>query len=138
MRDILPHQFIFLDEMHVTRKDLDRPYGWAIKGERAYGVGYTIGKSRFNITAAFSLRGFIAWDIAFVDSSSANDNSNDNGMNTQVKFVRFMSDVLIEQGLLQDFPNPESVLVLDNASVHDVPQVRETIQRIGCGFFNTP
>ena len=35
LEGINPWELIFLDESHVTRRDMNRPNGWAIRGERA-------------------------------------------------------------------------------------------------------
>ena len=149
--DVEPQQFIFLDEMHVSRKDLRRHKGWAKKGKRAVAKGITVGKNRFNITAAFTLQGFVAWDIAYQKSSkeggledwdpdrgAANISIDDEGRNTQLKFAMFLGDVLAGNSVIQPHPADRSVLVFDNASVHSIPEVIAEIEALGVIVFNTP
>lgn len=62
---------IFVDEMHVSRKELRRFRGWGLKGKRVEDKGITVGDKRFNVTAAMGVNGMVAWDIASVGSQDA-------------------------------------------------------------------
>eukprot|EP00952_Eustigmatos_sp_NYUAD-ZCMA_P011741 47525-Eustigmatos_ZCMA.PRE.1 len=127
VQDMRADQLIFVDEMHVTRRDVRRFRGWGLKGKRVVDRGITVGDKRFNVTAAMGINGFVCWDIAYVGDKQ----SGTHGTNTAEKFCYF---VLVLLGrVLRPFPQAFSVIICDNASVHTVPDLEAII--IGQGNF---
>jgi hypothetical protein len=122
-------QFVFCDKMHLTREDeTARRRGWRVAGSQ---IGLkAVGTRRFNVTAALSVRGFVAWDIAkVIEGRTADDEA--------LNFVTVVTECL--SLLLMPHPCPESVLVTDSASIQDVPGLEDyVVNTLKCVFLQTP
>ena len=140
VQDIPVSYLLFVDEMHVTRRDVRRFRGWGLRGQRVYdNHGITVGDKRYNVTAALSLDGFVAWDIAYVRSTGAqNPLAGDQlGANTGLKFCRFVTEVLVER-VMGEYGEPRCIMVADNASVHEVEGLEQYLLEAGRMTINTP
>jgi len=65
------------------------------RGGGAVVRGFYIGNVRYNVTAAFSLRGFVAWDIRKCDPKRSDTAGAVMGTNNQEKFNEFVAFNLV-------------------------------------------
>ena len=108
--------FIWVDETGSDARDMLRRYGYALRGLRAE-------------TRSLLVRGRRISSIAAIDSTGLVDVYNTNGTVNGEIFYDFVRGSLIPNML--PFPNPRSILVMDNCSIHHVDFVREFIQDCG-------
>lgn len=97
------NQFLWLDESHVNDKTLNRSHGWQIKGERAvfrqlFGRG-----TRYTVSAAIDCFGIVDY-VVFRGSCTAH--------------LLFKWMLYSLGAHTNPFPQPHSIIVLDNASIH--------------------
>ncbi|VDC02747.1 unnamed protein product [Peniophora sp. CBMAI 1063] len=111
-----PWMLVFLDESAADRRTARRTYGWAPIGDRARRHDYFVRKKRYSILPAISLSGVVYLDII---ARSWNGE----------QFDRYL-DALLD--MMQPYPNPNSVLVMDNSSVHHFEGVRQKVEARGC------
>ncbi|OJT10703.1 hypothetical protein TRAPUB_12796 [Trametes pubescens] len=107
-----PHHLVFADETHFNRITLRRRFGWAPLGHRARRRDFFVRGKRYSILPAISLDGVI--HLTVQDHSYTGE-----------EFADFVQGVL---GQMQPWPLPNSVLVMDNASIHRVPEIREMVE----------
>lgn len=129
-------QLVFADESHVNRHVTRRAYAWAPTGDRArrrdffvrgtrcvimpytctspnsFDELFTDIQYRYSLLPAMSLDGILALDISTTSYTSAT-------------FYNFVSR-LVER--MQPYPNPNSVLILDNASIHRAQELRAMVE----------
>ncbi|TFY62431.1 hypothetical protein EVG20_g6705 [Dentipellis fragilis] len=117
-----PDQLVFVDESHFNRLTLRRSYGWAPIGNRARRRDFFVRGKRYSILPAISLDGILHLDV--FDRPVTGD-----------LFSGFISDLLDQ---MQPFPNRNSVIVMDNASIHKVPGIREAIEEHGMRLLYLP
>ncbi|CDO71854.1 hypothetical protein BN946_scf184939.g78 [Trametes cinnabarina] len=110
-----PEQLVFVDETHLNRETTRRMYGWAQCGRRAHRREFFIRGQRYSILPALSLDGIIALDV-FETSLTAE------------KFTLFIEMVL---DCMNPFPQRNSVLVMDNPSIHHAEGLRELVEARG-------
>jgi hypothetical protein len=108
-----PEQLVFADESHFNRLTLRRSYGWAPRGNRARRRDFFIRGQKYSILPALSLDGILHLEV--LDHSFSGK-----------EFADFVEGVLNQ---MQPWPLPNSVLVMDNASIHKVPGIREMVLR---------
>lgn len=108
-------QLVFGDESSFDRRTTYRPYAWALKGRRAYRKVFFVRGKRYSILPALSLDGILFCDIV-------------EGSFTAARFLEFVRGLLDK---MQPYPGPNSVLVLDNCSIHKAPEIRELIESRG-------
>jgi len=123
---VRPHQFIFLDEMHLSRREALQFRGWGLKGSRVVANGITAGGRRHHVTAAMDLEGMLCWDICVVDDRAQPQQGAiaalyDRGNNTAWKFQNFIYYVL--GPYIRARPDMHYDVVMDNASVQSVPHL---------------
>ena len=111
-----PEQLMFLDETSKDGRSCWRRYGWSRRGEKCFTtLPYTRGK-RVSILAALDCTGFIAYD------------------HTEDTFTRrkfhdsFVKHIL---PLVQPWPLPRSIVILDNARIHMYPELERCIEERG-------
>jgi len=103
-RDYYPEQLIFADESHFNRLTLRRPFGWAMRGERARCLKYSHRGAKYSILPALCLDGILHLEVV-ENAVTGND------------FCRFVEGLLPH---MNAWPLPFSVLVVDNATIHKV------------------
>ena len=103
---------MFADKSHFNRLTLRRPYAWAKRGDRASQYEFQFRGSKYSILPALSLNGILHLEVV------------ENAV-TGAAFRRFVEGLLphMNKWLL-----PNSVLVIDNASIHKVAGICELVE----------
>lgn len=99
-----------------------RPYAWSLRGERACRYEFSVRGTKYSILPALSLDGII--HIEVVDKAITGDD-----------FRRFIQGLLPQ---MNEWPLPNSVLVIDNASIHKVEGIREMVEERGARLLYLP
>ena len=115
---IAPEQLLYLDEAGIDDNE-SYPWAWAAKGERAEDEKPGRRSQRYSIISALQGKELVA-PLVFEGYT-----------NTKV-FVAYL-----EQWLLPEL-KPGQVLVMDNASFHKGPLVREVVEAAGCRILYLP
>jgi transposase len=97
------NQLVFIDETGSDERTGDRQYGWARIGERARVSRWFGRRDRVSLLGAYTIEGYIA-GITFSGTCNAE------------LFEEFIIDYLLP--LCNPYPQPRSVLIMDNASIH--------------------
>jgi DDE superfamily endonuclease len=92
-----------------------RPFTWSKCGEHAPQYEFQHRGKKYSILPAISLDGIVHLDIL------------ENGV-TGADFHCFAQDLLPH---MNEWPLPNSVLVIDNASIHKVASIREMVEECG-------
>jgi len=124
-----PEQLVFVDETSCDRRTTNRGYGWAKEGERAsrrsfcvrgkryvpwaviHGVSYNPTLS-YSLLPALSLDGILCLDII-------------EGSFNAARFAQFIDGLL---HVMSPYPGPNSVIVMDNCSIHKDQTIIEMIE----------
>lgn len=117
-----PEQLVFIDESAVDRRTPHRAYGWAPRGQRAQMHGHFVRGARFSLLPALTLEGIIHLSIK-------------EGSFDGEAFLNFIRELL---DMMEPYPAPNSVLVLDNCAIHKVDGVRELVESRGCRLHYLP
>ena len=110
-----PEQLVFADESHFNRLTLRRPHAWAKRGERASRHEFQFRGAKYSMLPALSLDGILHLDVV------------ENAV-TGAAFRHFVEGLLPR---MNKWPLPNSVLVVDNASIHKVDGIRELVEASG-------
>ena len=110
-----PEHLVFADESHFNRLTLRRPYAWSKRGERASRHEFQFRGAKYSLLPALSLDGILHLEVV------------ENAV-TGADFRRFVERLL---PLMNKWPLPHSVLVVDNASIHKVAGIRELVEEHG-------
>ena len=111
-------KFVWLDETGSDGRDHIRTYGYAIRGMRPVSHRFLSRGRRTNAIAAMSQDGVIALELV---SGSVNGDT----------FFNFVSSSLIPMMMPFNGVNSQSVLIMDNCSVHYVSEVKRLLQQAG-------
>jgi len=109
-------QLVFIDEASKNRASINRNYGWGPKRRSVYNKSFVLNGKRVSVLAAYNLDGFFA--IEYTD-----------GTFKQVSFNDWWVNVL--EPNLTPYPGPNSVVVLDNARIHDRQFLFDRCQALG-------
>lgn len=114
----IPEALVFVDETGADRRDSMRKFAYSMRGEPAVASKLLVRGQRVSAIVAMSLSGIIDFH-----TSTTTVNAD--------KFRHFVDDALTPY--LQPFNgiNPNSVVILDNASIHHSENVVDTIQQTG-------
>lgn len=107
------NMLVWLDETGTDKRDQYRKYGYSLRGIRPNYHRQLCRGTRINAIACMSLEGLVALELI-------------QGSDTFVDFVR---GSLIPH--MQPFPNPYSVVVMDDCSIHHTTEVAEVFQQVG-------
>ncbi|RYP62253.1 hypothetical protein DL769_007364 [Monosporascus sp. CRB-8-3] len=108
--------FVFVDESGVDKRDVNRRYGWAPKGFTPF-VRQVLKRSRrFNILPAITVDGLLD---TFIYQGSTNREG----------FTLWLKERVLP--LMNPFPGPRSVLVMDNASFHHSDEIYTMCEEAG-------
>ena len=110
-----PEHFVFADESHFNRLTLRRSYAWSKRGERASRHEFQFRGAKYSILPALSLNGVLHLEVV-------------KNVVTGAIFRRFIEGLL---PLMNRWPLPNSVLIVDNASIHKVAGIRELVEERG-------
>lgn len=112
------HQFVWVDETGSDRKNCMRKFGHALSGESPICHRILHRGRRISAIAAMSTNGLVAYDLV---QGSVNGEM----------FLEFIQGKLVPEMLPYDGENPQSILVMDNCSIHHVQPVLETLRLMG-------
>ena len=115
-------QLVFADESHFNRLTLRRPYAWSRRGERACRYEFSFRGTKYSMLPALSLDGILHLEVV------------ENAV-TSADFRRFVEGLLPR---MNEFPLPNSVLVIDNASIHKFDGIREIVEDRGARLVYLP
>ena len=118
-----PEQLVFVDETSKDARAMYRDYGWAKKGQRAHCRRKFMRGPRRSILAALSVDGFLGY-AAIV------------GTYTRDVFHQAFLHAILPH--LNPYPAPNSIVVLDNASIHRYPELEECIRMHGARLVYLP
>lgn len=109
-----PNQLVFLDESAANERTKDRKRGWSLKG-----LPCTVRQSgqrstRWSILPAIGLNGYLDYEI-YHGSFNAD------------RFLLFVRRLLRK---MNRAPGPRSVLILDNARIHQAPELKPMCEEI--------
>ena len=110
-----PEHLVFADESHFNRLTLRRSYAWSKRGERASRHEFQFRGAKYSILPALSLNGVLHLEVV-------------KNVVTGAIFRRFIEGLL---PLMNRWPLPNSVLVVNNASIHKVAGIRELVEERG-------
>jgi len=96
-------QLIFIDELATNERTSNRKYGWAPVGVTPHETRPFKRSERWSLLPAYTIDGFITWDIR-------------HGSYTAEAFEEFIENKVLP--LCNPYPLPRSVLVMDNAPIH--------------------
>ena len=113
---------MFADESHFNRLTLRRPYAWSKRGECASRHEFQFRGAKYSILPALSLDGVLHLEV--VENAVTGD-----------VFRRFIEGLLPR---MNKWPLPNSVLIIDNASIHKVAGIRELIEEHGMRLMFLP
>lgn len=97
-------QLIFVDESSSNERSADRKYGWAPIGQAPIVHSSLHRSQRYSILPAYTLQGFVCWRMQ-------------TGHYTADQFTQFIVEDLLP--ICRPFPGPRSVLIMDNAKIHE-------------------
>ena len=97
------NELVFLDESAANERTSDRKYGWAPRGVRAAEYLPIKRSERWSILPAYTTNGYLTYEIY-------------QGSFNTLRFNAFVAEKLLP--LMQPYPAPRSVIVLDNAHIH--------------------
>ncbi|KAJ0390669.1 hypothetical protein P43SY_010618 [Pythium insidiosum] len=118
-----PEQLIFIDETAKKGVDAMRKYAWAPRGKKAIvQVPFRKG-SRVSVLAACDTRGFVAWVTTDGTFSRCNFHA------------AFIEKVV---PLLNPWPLPRSIVVLDNARIHMYRELEDAVHQCGALLLYLP
>ena len=103
---------VFTDESHFNWLTLRRPYAWSLRGRRACQFEFFLRGTKYSILPALSLDGIL--HLKVIEDAITGD-----------IFHQFIAGLL---PLMNKFPLPNSVLVVDNASIHKVAGIHEMVE----------
>ena len=112
------NMFIFIDEMGFDCRDSRRRFGYSIAGLPAIETQNLTRGKRINAIAAMSAQEIIDFEL-FDDSV------------TGKTFALFLRRALLPHLLPFNGSNPNSVIIMDNASIHHVPEVIDLLEGVG-------
>ncbi|KAJ2932941.1 hypothetical protein H1R20_g4170, partial [Candolleomyces eurysporus] len=110
-----PEQLVFVDESACNRNTTKRKFAWSPIGTRARRHDYFIRGQRYSILPALSLDGILHPDV--IPRSY-----------TAEIFNGFIEGLLDN---MNPFPAPNSVIVMDNASIHKSEDLRRMVEARG-------
>jgi hypothetical protein len=117
-----PEHLVFADESHFNRLTLRRPYAWSKCGERASRHEFQFSGTKYSVLPALSLDGILHLEVV-------------ENVVTGAIFRRFIEGLL---PLMNKWPLPNSVLVVDNASIQKVAGIRELVEERGMRLMILP
>ena len=109
---------IFIDETGCDRRNTIRKHGYGVRGKPVRCQKLLVRGERISVIVAMTVNGIL--DLQIVRGSVNGD-----------VFMDFVERVLLPNLMPFNGTNPNSVVLLDNCSVHHVEGVVDTIQEMG-------
>ena len=119
------HMFVYLDETGTDRRDTIRKYGYSLQGKTPRSSQLLYRGDRISALAIMSYSGIMDVHI---------EHENVNGE----KFLAFIERNLLPNLMPFDGVNSNSIVVMDNASIHHVEGVVNMISEIGALVYFLP
>ena len=113
-RDML----VFVDETGSDRRNLIRKYGYSIRGKPAKVPRFLTRGERISAIACMSASGLL--DVKTVK-----------GTTDGTDFYSFVQKYLLPHLMPYNGVNPHSVVILDNCSIHHIPEISQSISEVG-------
>ena len=120
-----PNMLVFVDETGSNRKDAMRKFGYSLRGQRCIAKKLLVRGQRVSAITALSSERVL--DVKFVNGSVNGET-----------FSQFIELNLLPHLLPFNSSNPNSIVVLDNASVHYHEKVRELVNSVGALLLYLP
>ena len=118
-----PEQLIFLDETSKDGRDAFRRFARSKRGTKAVvKLPFSRGK-RVSVLAALDCSGFVAWKCV-------------EGTYTRRVFQNAFSEKIIP--LLNPWPLPRSIVIMDNAKIHCYKELEKSIHQVGARLIYLP
>ena len=113
-----PEMLVFIDETGTDRRSLVRKYGYSMRGKPLKNHTLFLRGERASAIACISMAGLL--DVKTLTGTSDGD-----------AFYSFVHTNLLQHLMLYNGINPHSVVIMDNCSIHHVPEVVKAIQDVG-------
>ena len=113
-----PSMLIWLDETGCDKRNAARQYGYCLRGLTPRTYTFKSGGRRYTQIMAMSTCGIE--DVYVTEGNMDGD-----------RFLKYVQRSLLPLLMPFDGTNPKSVVVMDNASIHHVEEVVDTIQSVG-------
>lgn len=120
-----PNMLVFVDETGSNRKDAMRKFGYSLRGQRCVAKKLLVRGQRVSAIAALSIDRVL--DVKFVNGSISGE-----------IFSQFIELNLLPHLFPFNGSNPNSIVVLDNASVHYNEKVRKLVNSVGALLLYLP
>jgi transposase len=113
---VCPEQLVFMDETSKNAKDYLRKFGWSKKGQKCHAaLPFSRGK-RLSVLAALDCKGFFAYDCT-------------EGTFDRAAFHNALVNKILP--LMNPYPFPRSILILDNARIHAYEEIFQAAEAFG-------
>jgi transposase len=109
----LLQQFVFIDETHLSTKDLCRTYGYFKPGELTGVVHHYVSRLSYSFIVAMDYTGMLHYQYK---------NTTDEGVKA-TDFISFLIDLIPKL-------RPDVVLILDNARIHKTAEVMQILDNV--------
>ena len=113
-----PHMLVFIDETGTDRRDSLRKYGYSLRGKTPKSCRMLIRGERISVIGIMTLNGIL--DLHIVRGGVNGD-----------EFVEFVDKCLLPVLMPYNGVNPNSIVILDNCSIHHVEPVKRLINGVG-------
>ena len=118
MKEYNIDQILWIDETGCDRRKLQRNYGYSIRGMPPRDHSLTLHGKRYSVIAVMSVDG--VEDIHIVENNVNGDT-----------FLDFIHLCILPIIMPFSGINPWSIVVMDNAAIHHVAAVEETLNGVG-------
>jgi len=120
-----PQMFIWIDETGMDRRNAIRSYGYSIRGLTPQTCCLKAGGKRISAIALMTMHGIE--DVYLTDDSVTGET-----------FVDFLCRCLLPIIMPFNGTNPNSIIIMDNASIHHVERVEDIITGVGARLIFLP
>ena len=110
--------FIFIDETGSDNRNALRKYGYSLRGKTPVSHALLVRGERASAIACMSNSGLL--DVQTIIGTSDGDT-----------FYKFVHTHLLPHLMPFNGTNPHSIVILDNCSIHHVPEVAKAVQDVG-------
>jgi len=117
-----PEHLVFAGESHFNRLTLRRPYAWSKRGERASKHEFQFRGVKYSMLPALSIDGLLHLEV--IENAVTGEH-----------FRHFVEGLL---PLMNKWPLPNSVLVIDDASIHKIAGIRKMVEERGARLLYLP
>ena len=119
------HKFVWIDETGCNNCNYMRKYGYAIRGQTPCCHRILVRGTRISVITAISADGLVACECSTTTVDSE-------------KFYDFIRAFVIPQMHAFDGTSPKSIVIMDNCSIHRVPEIATLFASVGILLFFLP